>query len=321
MIHCVNLNATQDLVYLSSDFSARDAIQADKLLEYPGGKGNNAARMAALWGAQVKLHAFCSRESLKQVTHFQKARGVFPCLTAVDGSNRPCVILTPLKGVGERVINSPSQLVITRADFQNLKAKLEKNMKPGDVLTLSGSLPRGVPEDAYAKMIRLAHSKKVRVLLDSYGPGLRLGIQAHPFLIKPNLRELSLSLNVEIRKVADLSRVMDSVLGSGVEVVVVTLGDMGAVLKTKKDAFFVKSLPVKSGQMESPVGCGDAFFGTIAYGIHQKKDWKSILKEATAAAFTNLGIPGAVFMSRKNIRNHFENIRIQDFGMLKKIHV
>ena len=53
------------------------------------------------------------------------------------------------------------------------------------MVTLSGSIPHGVPTDIYAQWIELANSKGAKVILDASGEALVKGIESKPFMIKP----------------------------------------------------------------------------------------------------------------------------------------
>jgi len=59
-----------------------------------------------------------------------------------------------------------------------------------DVLVVSGSLPRGLPVDAYHHVIDIAARKNARVILDTSGLALRETLDRGVFLVKPSLGEL-----------------------------------------------------------------------------------------------------------------------------------
>lgn len=69
-----------------------------------------------------------------------------------------------------------------------------------DLITISGSLPKGLSNDFYGKLIEIAHHKNVPVLLDAGGSLIvrTLGSGVLPFLIKPNAEEFSEIIGKEI---------------------------------------------------------------------------------------------------------------------------
>jgi 1-phosphofructokinase len=60
-----------------------------------------------------------------------------------------------------------------------------------DWVVLSGSLPPGMPMDAYATMTRRAQAAGAAVLLDTSGAPLKAALATGPRLVKPNRQELA----------------------------------------------------------------------------------------------------------------------------------
>lgn len=58
-------------------------------------------------------------------------------------------------------------------------------------LVASGSLPPGVPEDAYAQFARTAHDQGTRLIVDTSGAALRATLRESVFLLKPNMAEMA----------------------------------------------------------------------------------------------------------------------------------
>ncbi|MBX6376800.1 MAG: 1-phosphofructokinase family hexose kinase, partial [Acetobacteraceae bacterium] len=70
--------------------------------------------------------------------------------------------------------------------------------EPGDWLVLSGSLPRRVPEDFYARALREARDRGRRVVLDTSGAALRAALAVGGVeLVKPSLGEFEALLGRE----------------------------------------------------------------------------------------------------------------------------
>ena len=80
---------------------------------------------------------------------------------------------------------------LSKREWQTMLTRVRAALRHASCLILSGSLPRGVPVNAYAQLIRLARAAKVSALLDCDGPALAAAIRAKPFLVKPNEHELA----------------------------------------------------------------------------------------------------------------------------------
>ena len=301
MIHCVNLNATMDTLLVLPDLKLGEVNKAVASLTYPGGKGNNAARAIATMGLKPTLFAFSGAKEKASSDRFYKEQGVNPRLLAVPGHNRPCLVILDGGRNQETVLNSPSQLQLKQTHANKILASLLRAVKPGDIVTLSGSLPEGLRDDTYMHFIRAIQHKGGVCLLDSYGPGLAQGVEAAPFLVKPNAEELGSSFGVPVKTREQVLKAAHMLIRKGVRGVVVTLGASGAVAVTHRETLYVAPSPTPRGLL-SPVGCGDSFMGGLAWGLHSGKPLAECLRWATAAAWANLSTPGAVFFAKKLVK-------------------
>ncbi|MGH7441847.1 MAG: 1-phosphofructokinase family hexose kinase [bacterium] len=309
MIHCVNLNATVDHVFVLADLKPGRVHRAAADLSYPGGKGGNAARAVALLGGRARLHAFCAVSERSRVGAFLKERGVEARLVLVPGESRPCVILLDAARNQETVINSAGRLKLGPTALSKLKDGLLRGLRPGDLVTFSGSIPSGLREDTYATLIRAVAARGGVALLDSSGSGLRLGAEAAPFLVKPNAEELGQAFGLPVFTRAQVIRAGRVILRHGVRCVVVTLGRRGCVCVTAREALYAAPLPSSRG-LRSPVGCGDSFLGALAQGLDSSLDLVGCLRLATATAWANLGVPGAVFLDPRLVKAQLGRVKI-----------
>lgn len=95
------------------------------------------------------------------------------------------------------------------------------------VVVLSGSLPPGIPSDAYAVLTRLAEANAVRVIVDASGEPLRAAVQAGPHVIKPNATELAATTGID-----DAVEAAAVLRESGTRTVVASLGPAGLLAMT-----------------------------------------------------------------------------------------
>lgn len=309
MTHFINLNATWDTVLLMNTLRMGEVNRAAAAVSYPGGKGNNAARTVALLGGKPMLHAFCGEADKARAADFYRKAKVDARLHAVGGRNRPCVILLDGDKDQETVVNTPSQIKIRPKDLAALRRNLMKNVKVGDIVAFSGSLPEGLKPETYRDMIREIQAKGGIALLDGYGPALKFGVEAAPLIVKPNADELGSSFGWRVKTRSDILNAADRILRKGVRAVVVTLGARGAIVKTNREALYVAPLPQPRG-WHSPVGSGDAFFGALAWGLDKNLDYRDCLRWATAAAWANLHMPGAIFFDPKLVKAQVAHVKI-----------
>ena len=73
--------------------------------------------------------------------------------------------------------------------------RIVSHFKDAELLVLAGSVPPGVPADIYKILLEKAKDYDLPVILDASGALLLNGIEGKPWLIKPNIDELSATLS------------------------------------------------------------------------------------------------------------------------------
>jgi fructose-1-phosphate kinase PfkB-like protein len=124
--------------------------------------------------------------------------------------------------------------------------------------------------------------KPLRVFIDTSGPALARCIERAPFLIKPNLSELSFLCGREVTgEGQDLFRALDSLDKYCVEIVAVSLGKEGSMLKCPQGLYKARPPQVR---VRNTIGCGDCYLAGLVYGISEGKPIEETLRIATAAS-------------------------------------
>jgi 6-phosphofructokinase 2 len=167
-------------------------------------------------------------------------------------------------------------------------------------LVLSGSLPPGIPEDFYAKVIESARARGISVVLDSSGAALKRALQAGGIrLVKPSLGELEQLLGRSFERHDQIVSAAQSIVASGgAETVAVSLGHRGALLV---EAEKVLSLPAIAVEARSAVGAGDSFVAAMTFGLAE--GWKSeqAFRLGMAAGTAAVLTPGTDLCHRADI--------------------
>jgi hypothetical protein len=150
----------------------------------------------------------------------------------VTGQTRVSLNVQDLKrGLEYRFV--PQGPTLTFAEFEACLAAVD--MEPGEWLIASGSLPHGVPDDAYAKVARIAARKGQRFVVDTSGAALAVALaQGGCELVKPSLGELEHLVGRELKDPAEQNKeAMALVRRGAARMVAVTLGADGALLATE----------------------------------------------------------------------------------------
>ena len=120
----------------------------------------------------------------------------------------------------------------------------------------SGSRPEGFRLSDYARLLALCRESGAKLCVDASGPMLRAALKARPWIVKPNLDELSELVG---RRLSRVNEVLQAAvpLTKRCEHVLVSLGRNGALLVSRQGAWRARE---SSGRVSAvhTVGCGDA---------------------------------------------------------------
>ena len=249
-----------------------------------GGKGINVSILLRSLGIEnlaLGIAAGFTGEELLRRMNEEGIRHEF--LMGGEGFTR---INVKLLSEEETEING-SGPVIGEAEAQALLRQLVE-IHSEDYLVISGSAPRGIPEDFLDRLLGKAIQQGAEIVLDISGPALRRALRYHPFLIKPNQRELEeiLSVSIPDREQALLHGKKLQELGA--RNVLISLGAEGAVLLDEKGGVYSKKAP--DGLLVSSVGAGDSMVAGFLAGWIQSHAYDQAfcmgLAAGSASAFT-----------------------------------
>ena len=148
----------------------------------------------------------------------------------VEGETRESLVIIDQSSTKEYriVVEGPT---IPIAAFEHILTTI-KTQKPRWIIA-SGSLPKGLPPDVYAKMAKISKEIGSRFILDTSGEALKAALAEGVYLLKPNLRELSIMAGVDsLNRQEAIEAARQLILKGQAEVIVVSLSSEGAVLVT-----------------------------------------------------------------------------------------
>ena len=261
--------------------------------EDAGGKGVNVAAGLKRLGAAHLLLVCAGTANGERFGGLLEREGVARRLFPVEGAVRTNLKVISRTDGTVTEINEPGARVpentvaaLTAAAAEALRAAPEGRRWA----VLTGSLPPGMPEDTYARIIREMRSEGIRCLLDADGAALRLGLEAQPAVVKPNLSELEGLCGRRLsglREIACAAR--ERLLTEETEFAVVTLGAEGALLIRREGVWFAPPLPVKAA---SPIGAGDAMAAGLTAALDAGDSVEAAFLNGIACATAAVGSEG-----------------------------
>ncbi|MBR0465062.1 MAG: 1-phosphofructokinase family hexose kinase [Clostridia bacterium] len=232
------------------------------------GKGVNVALTVARLGEPVCCAAFLPEGNGVMLTERLQREGIRQAHVPTGGRIRINTKVFDESAALTTEINEGGAAV-TDQEIDAMTDNLIALARDSDYLVLSGSLPPGCPSNYYEKIIRSCHDVGCRIALDADTDKLAMGIQAKPFLIKPNLTELRQLTGESLQTLSEIDETARRIAHKGIGIVVVSLGENGAYITDGLRALKADPIPVEIG---STVGAGDAMLGGLVTGFARGLD-------------------------------------------------
>lgn len=193
---------------------------------------------------------------------------------------------------------------IQKVYIEKLFDKLKK-LKDGDILVLSGNLPRMVPKNIYAMIMNLIKNKEIKVIVDAFGESLLHALQYHPFLVKPNHKELRELYQLKDTNIDTLIQGAYRLQQDGARNVLVSMAEQGAILVTKNQEVLQMRCP--SGKVVNSVGAGDSMVAGFLYGWLQNDSYKEALQWGVACGSASTFTKGIA--SKEEVEKVYQSMK------------
>lgn len=288
MIYTVTLNPALDKTVEIPNFAVGNVNRITALRTDPGGKGINVSKVIDKLGECSTALGILGGNTGRAIADKLDQMGLNCDFLFTLGETRTNLkVVDPIHHTNTD-INEPG-FVVTEELLDNLLQKLVQKVQPGDIVVLSGSLPKGAPGNTYHKWISRCKESGAKVFLDADGAPLVEGLKARPFLVKPNNDELSRLMGRELSDMADLISAARALLAEGVEKVVVSMGGKGALYITLEETIYAEGLKVTVG---STVGAGDSVVAALAVAEDRGLTLEDAVVLSTATGAANVMCSG-----------------------------
>ena len=282
MITTITLNVAIDKAYQVDVFQTGEVNRVRKCTNTAGGKGLNVAKVAKISGEEVAASGFLGGHAGAYVEDMLKAEGVTCDFVHTRNETRSCINILADDGSTTEFLEPGAE--IYPEELQQFLDKFPQIVERSDVITISGSVPKGIGTDMYGKLIAMAKEKGKKVILDTSGELLKQGIEAKPTMIKPNTDEIQALLGITVNNREELISSAKKLQSMGIEVIVVSLGKDGALVVTDEGVYQGKPPKI---QPVNTVGCGDSMVAAFAVGFARGYDMEETLRYAVAVSAAN----------------------------------
>lgn len=273
MILTVTLNAALDVTYRLDRLRPHTSHRVHATASRAGGKGINVSRVLHSLGHRTVVTGMAGGSTGEAVRRDLAVAGLLDQLVPIAGETRRTVAVVDEHDGDTTMLLEPGPEV-SAAEWSRFMDRFDQLLPGAAAAVLSGSLPVGVPTDAYAVLLRMAHAHHVPVVLDADGLALRTALADGPVLIKPNADELTAASGEE-----DPLTAAEALRAAGAEAVVASLGAGGLIAVTAQGVWRAYQ-PEK--MHANPTGAGDAVVASLTLGLLAQAPWRVRLTEAVA---------------------------------------
>ena len=277
MILTVTLNAAIDKRYVVDGFLEGEVNRVTKCSYTPGGKGLNVSKPAVIAGGEVVATGFVGGHAGQYIEDALKPLGITSAFYHLDGESRSCINIWDGKKEIQTEFLEPG-FEVKEEEFKGFLQLFQTLIEKADVVAISGSVPKGLDGTAYQKMVKMVKEAGKKVILDTSGNLLKMGIEACPTMIKPNLDEIRMLTGKSCDSLEDMVEAAKKIHSQGVEIVAVSLGGEGSFVVCESGVYRAR---VPKLHAVNTVGCGDSMIAGFALGLSENLPMEEILKKAS----------------------------------------
>ncbi len=302
MILTVCPNPCIDCTLELEKFNVGRLNRIENKIERWAGKALNAAVGVARLNHQVKTTGFMFETGGRRCMQYLANEGVSASFVWSRGHVR----------INYKIIDSKSMMTEINDRGANVSKEKQAELirvigemsKDAQITIISGSLPSGVADDYYGKMVG-ASNKTSKVIVDCESEKMLCALSQGVFMAKPNLNELEVVNKESYTNFKDMVKGCYKLIDRGAKTVLLSLGKDGAILTDGTNAFYSKSENVA---VNSTVGAGDSMVAGVAVAIEKGAGIEEMLRCGVAAGTASVTTPGSNLFYKDKYKEIYDKI-------------
>ena len=305
-IATVTLNPALDQTVRVDHFRPNTVNYAQAMQFDAGGKGINVASFLADTGLTSTVTGFLGQDNASIFEQFFAQKQLDDQFIRIPGSTRIGVKIVDEARQQTTDINMPG-LPPPQEAVDALFETIDRLTASCDWFVLSGTLPPGIPATIYATLISQLKRHGKQVVLDTSRDALRDGVLAGPTIVKPNIDELQHLTGQSLNGEVALEQAARQLLGSGIQLVVISMGERGALFVDPATTLMAvpPAVPVKS-----TVGAGDAMVAGLITGKVRGLSLSDCARLATAFSLGAITSVGHNLPAPETIQAYFQQVTV-----------
>lgn len=307
LIYTVTLNPALDNTIILDSLILGHVNRSTKSITDVGGKGINVSKVVRVLDGEGCALGFLGKDNSDVFIKYLDDLDIDNDFVFVEGETRRNIKVIETSNNVYTDINQAG-FEVSKEDVEGIINNIITHPKSGDIVVLSGSLPKGVDKDIYLRIITELKSKNIKTVLDADGEVLKISLNAKPYLIKPNINELRNIFEFNEEDINEVIRIASEILHSGIEMVVISMGEKGSLFVDKENVLLAH--PVKI-DVKSTVGAGDSMVGGLVYGLDKNYSSQDIFKLASSCATAKVAKEGSKPPNKDEIDSMMSRVVIE----------
>lgn len=267
----VGLNLALDRTHFIAELIPGHVQRPREAAPIAGGKALNVVRAATGVGGDARLLGYAGGPIGGALEQMIAAESFRARLVETAGDTRCAIIIVEDSG-RVTVLNEPGP-TISDAEWEAMLRAYDEEVVDGGVVVACGSLPPGVPADAYAELVRRGRARGARVIVDAARTDLAAALAAGPDVVAPNLGEADVILGHATEEPVEETGddVPERALAAGAGLValgagaaIVSAGRYGVAVVSATERAFLSAPAVT---VANPIGAGDSLVGGVATAL------------------------------------------------------
>ncbi|MBQ8663752.1 MAG: 1-phosphofructokinase family hexose kinase [Eubacterium sp.] len=279
MIHTVTLNPAIDKLLFLDEFKKNITNRLSSVDDSIGGKGTHVSINLSSLGEKNNAYGIAHGKTGKQIISMLEAHANIDVKFIYKDSPESRTNFLLVEDTGDCCVLASRGVTVTKENMDEFLEVLKANLNKGDALVLSGDTSNCYDSRVYNLMLKELSDLNLKIYLDASGATLIDCLSASPYLIKPNQDELSQICGHDIETEEEIIAAIESLSSYNIDIIAVSLGGDGSIIKTPEGIYRVKSPAVT---VKNTIGCGDCFLSGLIYGLEHDKPIEETLILATA---------------------------------------
>ena len=312
MIITVTLNAAIDKTLAVPNFRLGRRHRAVEQTAMAGGKGVNVARALKTLGQPVIATGVAGGPTGTRIIEQLTEEAILNDFVRIREESRTSTAVVDPTNNEQTEINERGPAV-SEAELELFVDKLLYLAKGAGVVVFSGSLPRGVPADLYARLIAEINRLGAVTVLDAEGEALRLGTRAEPTVVTPNEPEAEELVGHEFNDDEDRTIAVRELVQLGAREAIMTLPDgcVGVVGEGAERSLLSARIDPGLVEARSSVGSGDAFLAGFVAARYGDRDPEHCLRFAVACGAESIQHFGAGVLDPRELKRLMPEVAVE----------